>query len=311
MLPTFVQGRSPPISQMNSLSSAAATALDVAHAALPKSGGIIYGNLATRANLTGQNFVSNVNIDATADGSGLNGPATAHDGMQIILKKNGFPSDSATVGELDPLQIFLRQSSTKGSRSDGSGILVNAQNSDATGFVSATEMTTSHLNSETHSIDKQMAIQDALIDGITGAADGLAIIAQRGTLQSAIIIESAGRNASWDNAIKFVGQDGKNKFLVDRRGNVTQSGTLTAAGIDIIGPFYAEYGENVTGNSVLTGYVKPAVLTVATLPACGAAISGAISSVSDATAPTFLGALTGGGSVHTPVYCNGTAWVAG
>ena len=33
--------------------------------------------------------------------------------------------------------------------------------------------------------------------------------------------------------------------------------------------------------------------------------------VTDATAPTFLGALTGGGTVVCPVFFNGTAWVAG
>lgn len=48
--------------------------------------------------------------------------------------------------------------------------------------------------------------------------------------------------------------------------------------------------------------------TVATLPA-GA--QGQRAYVTDATAPTFLGALTGGGTVVTPVFHNGTAWVAG
>jgi len=32
--------------------------------------------------------------------------------------------------------------------------------------------------------------------------------------------------------------------------------------------------------------------------------------VTDAVAPTYLGALTGGGTVVTPVFYNGTAWVA-
>lgn len=49
--------------------------------------------------------------------------------------------------------------------------------------------------------------------------------------------------------------------------------------------------------------------TVATLPAAGTA--GRRAYVTDATAPTFLGALTGGGSVVCPVFDNGTAWVAG
>jgi hypothetical protein len=48
--------------------------------------------------------------------------------------------------------------------------------------------------------------------------------------------------------------------------------------------------------------------TVATLPAAGSA--GRRAYVTDATAPTFLGALTGGGAVVCPVFDNGTAWVS-
>jgi len=51
-----------------------------------------------------------------------------------------------------------------------------------------------------------------------------------------------------------------------------------------------------------TGY------TVATLPAAGTA--GRRTYVTDALAPTFLGVLTGGGAVVSPVFDNGTAWVS-
>ena len=49
--------------------------------------------------------------------------------------------------------------------------------------------------------------------------------------------------------------------------------------------------------------------TVATLPAAG--VLGRRAVVSDATSPTFLGTLTGGGTVKCPVFDNGSAWVAG
>lgn len=48
--------------------------------------------------------------------------------------------------------------------------------------------------------------------------------------------------------------------------------------------------------------------TVATLPA--SPLTGARAHVTDATAPTYLGTLTGGGSVTCPVFYNGTAWVS-
>ena len=65
---------------------------------------------------------------------------------------------------------------------------------------------------------------------------------------------------------------------------------------------------NVT-ETILRGTVTTGGYTVATLPAAGTA--GRRAYVTDATAPTFLGTLTGGGAVVTPVFDNGVAWVAG
>jgi hypothetical protein len=50
--------------------------------------------------------------------------------------------------------------------------------------------------------------------------------------------------------------------------------------------------------------------TVAQLPACAAALDGALVEVSDATAPAYNAALTGGGTVKIPAFCNGAAWTA-
>jgi hypothetical protein len=51
-------------------------------------------------------------------------------------------------------------------------------------------------------------------------------------------------------------------------------------------------------------------MTVETLPACGASNQYYSAVVTDATSPTYLGALTGAGAVVVPVFCNGTIWVA-
>jgi hypothetical protein len=64
-----------------------------------------------------------------------------------------------------------------------------------------------------------------------------------------------------------------------------------------------------TSNTVLNGTHQSQGYTVATLPAAGTA--GRRAHVTDALAPVFLGTLTGGGAVRTPVFDNGTAWVAG
>jgi len=68
-----------------------------------------------------------------------------------------------------------------------------------------------------------------------------------------------------------------------------------------------------TTSSNASGTLKAAVIgtttayTVATLPT---GFQGARAFVTDATLPTYLGTLTGGGSVVCPVFYNGTAWVS-
>lgn len=47
--------------------------------------------------------------------------------------------------------------------------------------------------------------------------------------------------------------------------------------------------------------------TVATLPT---GIAGDVAFVTDATTPTYLGALTGGGAIVCPVMHNGTVWIS-
>jgi hypothetical protein len=69
----------------------------------------------------------------------------------------------------------------------------------------------------------------------------------------------------------------------------------------------------ITGSGVVTGGTlrTSSAFTVGTLPAAGAGTRGRRAYVTDATAPTFMGPLVGGGAVVTPVFDNGVAWVAG
>jgi hypothetical protein len=61
-------------------------------------------------------------------------------------------------------------------------------------------------------------------------------------------------------------------------------------------------------NLSVAGLVGTGGYTVATLPAAGTA--GRRAYVTDATLPTYLGVLVGGGAVVCPVFDNGTAWVS-
>lgn len=68
-------------------------------------------------------------------------------------------------------------------------------------------------------------------------------------------------------------------------------------------------GNSSTTATIVYGTLNTSGYTVATLPTAGTV--GRRTYVTDALAPTFLGVLTGGGAVKTPVFDNGTAWVAG
>lgn len=64
------------------------------------------------------------------------------------------------------------------------------------------------------------------------------------------------------------------------------------------------------GVTEATSAFQVAPVLVSALGTCNAAAKGQLKTVSDATSPTYLGTLTGGGTVYTPVTCNGTAWVS-
>jgi hypothetical protein len=105
--------------------------------------------------------------------------------------------------------------------------------------------------------------------------------------------------------------------LQSGHGSSTQLNYVTALGSEAPAVLYANsvtlgrIGTDVVylGEIVLGNNATPR--TVATLPAASAALQGARSFVSDAASPSFLGALTGGGSTVCPVFCNWAAWVAG
>jgi hypothetical protein len=50
--------------------------------------------------------------------------------------------------------------------------------------------------------------------------------------------------------------------------------------------------------------------SVARLPVASAAYRGCMAYVTDATAPVYNTAITGGGAVSVPVFCDGTSWLA-
>jgi hypothetical protein len=160
-----------------------------------------------------------------------------------------------------------------------------------------------------------------------GWADGTVINGQSGALDMLMGRDSAavlqlGADTSTNSAtavaqrIKSCDATG----TTSTGGSLTISGgTGTTAGGAVILATSATTGApaaalTVNNNGVST-FAKPPVMpvyTVATLPATAAngMVQGAMAIVSDATAPTYLGTLTGGGAVVCPVFYNGSAWVS-
>lgn len=85
---------------------------------------------------------------------------------------------------------------------------------------------------------------------------------------------------------------GNTKFTFTSTGGFTTPSSIQGATV---------YGTN--------GVVLP-VTTVAGLPGCGAGTRGYMYVVTDASSPTYNGAVTGGGTTTVPVLCNATSWTA-
>jgi hypothetical protein len=93
-------------------------------------------------------------------------------------------------------------------------------------------------------------------------------------------------------------------LVADPSGANQKIGELWANGIAMI--------RWIANTRVETDYpLKPAIYTVATLPAAGSAGVGGRATVTDATATTFASIVAGGGSNNVPVYSDGSNWRIG
>lgn len=128
-----------------------------------------------------------------------------------------------------------------------------------------------------------------------GLVDGAAPVSQ--TIQAQSVVAGTSNTAGVDLVIK---------------GSV---GTGTGAGGNIVFKTAPAGTSGTSQNTATTaftirsdGTTQLVGFTVATLPTAGTV--GRRAYVTDATAPTYNGALTGGGAVVVPVFDNGSAWVS-
>jgi hypothetical protein len=127
-----------------------------------------------------------------------------------------------------------------------------------------------------------------------GAYAGSAITSGGGNVSIGLQSDVATATADWQLSIQNIiyGTDNSGTGSTISTGKIGIGVKAPAVKLDVDGPIMTK------------GY------TVAGLPAAGASIKGARAYVTDATAPTFLATLTGGGTVICPVFCDGTNWVS-
>lgn len=122
-------------------------------------------------------------------------------------------------------------------------------------------------------------------------------------------ISTTSRYGFWDGTIP-VGNSTGTATITNWYGIYLNAPTVGANGT--ITNRWGIYQADPLGTNLLAAPTKISNgYTVATLPTGAAAAVGMKAYVTDALAPVFLTAVVGGGAVVTPVFHNGTTWVAG
>jgi hypothetical protein len=189
---------------------------------LPLTGGTL------TSHLTGPATAANLNVVTTATGSGVNGPLTAHAGINISLHKDNWYSGPSGVGEIDGLLIECRQS---GAASDCSGILVNLQNT-GTGYMSVFESVTHVVDPIAGVLTKGIGVQLGTMDpGASNDSYGTVISANIGANTVAHQVQNQ-PGASWTYAYR-VQNDNTVTYTVDPFGDVYMAGGLQVANIHV------------------------------------------------------------------------------
>jgi hypothetical protein len=136
---------------------------------------------------------------------------------------------------------------------------------------------------------------------------GVLSSARTGSSNNTMIGAFAGNNAITTNSSGnvFLGyqaglnEAGSNFLYIDNKG-----GSATTA--LVYGKFNADPKAQLFRTN---GVSQRLVMAVGDLPTCDASLEGGEAGVNDALTPVALAAVASGGSVHVPVYCDGTNWI--
>lgn len=169
------------------------------------------------------------------------------------------------------------------------------------------------INGTTNTLTAASGLNVAGNTAVTGT------LSATGLLSGTAGVQFRGADATSYELLRVVGAGANNPGLFVKATEATktvelfQSGSpggeiLVVGGIATYTSTALTLGSGVNLVMAAASTVQLGGYTVATLPAAGTA--GRTAYVTDATAPTYLGALTGGGAVVCPVFDNGVAWVS-
>ena len=152
--------------------------------------------------------------------------------------------------------------------------------------------------------------QNALVAGLTVAPGGLSSLglgasagAQRFNIYSAFSSTS-----NYARAYIDAGQTTANVLAIGSEHNTDTTDAMTTLKLNVDGTTIGTLTGSLT---TFATAVKTLSTTVSSLPSASTAGAGARAAVTDSTACTFGGTLTGGGSTYCPVTSDGSAWHGG
>jgi hypothetical protein len=262
---------------------------------------------------------SNTTLGTTSLNSNTSGINNTADGFETLVSNTTGSHNTAIGSNALKTNIVGSQNTAVGVLALGTNkatgntaVGMYAMNANNTGGFNTAVGLSALQNNTTGSYN--MAVGDsALILNTTGNSNlGVGQLALQNNLTGSFNMalgSSSGRyisggvtvNATTDNSIyigsltKALANNQTNQIVIGYDATGAGSNTVTLGNTSIV-------------KTVLRGVISRSTsYTVATLPT---GVLGDITYVTDATAPTYLGALTGGGSVNCPVFFNGTIWVS-
>ena len=186
---------------------------------LPLSGGTV------TSHLTGTAMDAALDIVSTAVGSGVNGPVTSQIGLNIDHQKVGWYAGTSAIGEIDGLNIQVRQG---GAGSDAGGMLVNVVGT-GNGFLAITEAVVQQQTAGTGATLFSIRTQEGGMSPTTGERFGKLLIADHGNMSAAIQTQNTPSVGYWGYVLKNA-KDNVQNFSLDDSGNIVTSGVITSAG---------------------------------------------------------------------------------